>query len=55
MVEKVSIEYNFPASKVEYIMLYALDRRPLRGFSLPPVWFDEVRLEIARQGFDAER
>ena len=55
MVEKVRVEYNVPASKVEYFMLYALDKRPLRGFSLPPVWFDAVRLEFARQGFDAER
>jgi hypothetical protein len=54
-VGRVITEYNFPASKVEYYMLYALDRRPLRGFTLPPVWFDEVRLEFARQGFDAER
>ncbi|MBI3957408.1 MAG: hypothetical protein HY328_01265 [Chloroflexi bacterium] len=55
MVEKVRAEYNVPASRVEYYTLYALDRRPLRGFTLPPVWFDEVRLELARQGFDAER
>lgn len=55
LVDRVSAEYNFPVSKVEYFMLYALDRRPLRGFTLPPVWLDEVRLEIARQGFDAEK
>ncbi|MCL4834198.1 MAG: hypothetical protein KJZ86_17275 [Caldilineaceae bacterium] len=55
LADRVRTEYNFPASKVEYHMLYALDRRPLRGFTLPPVWLDEVRLESARQGFDAER
>ncbi|MBX3049928.1 MAG: hypothetical protein KF753_00565 [Caldilineaceae bacterium] len=55
LVGRVQTEYNFPASKVEYYMLYALDRRPLHGFTLPPVWLDEVRLELARQGFDAEK
>jgi hypothetical protein len=54
MLEELRHEYNVPANRVEYLNAIGQSTRPVPGFTLSPAWLNEVRLEAARQLFDAQ-